>query len=160
MLYKIQVTSSIAANRKAEFQVRYPLLEEAKDALISYITLGQGIVTLHRSFYEYQYDTKLNAYHKVDSTVIIGQIRNAFIENDKLFVTVDVNDTYNLDKKYICFYRATLQSEPHSTDRRLRITSLFAVDLIVILDNEIDQISELSIVEPYVQSDVDESGDL
>lgn len=152
MRYKVEVSSqkpynpldadSVAANR-------FPPLTEIKSELEQYIKDGQGLIILHKSLYEYRYDTRLTDYHRVDSIGTIGHIDSVVIENGKLFIIVEMNDNFVPDKKYICFYRSTMQSDPLSTDRTLHISHLFAVDLVTVLETELTDSITLSTIEVY-----------
>ena len=133
-IFKIEL-KNITELRKADGSVnRYPPVGELKKFLVMYMESGQGIVILHDSFYDYQYDTKLSSYHKVD---------------DKLYLIVEFNDTFNPEKDYICFYRANLESDPREQERTLKITNLFAIDLITIAESEKEAITSRSSFEPY-----------
>lgn len=142
MLYKVELKTKMAPSVPVD---RYPTLEEIKNAMEGYIHTGQGIVTLHRSFYEYRWDTELSDYLKVDSVETVGHIANVVNENnEKIFLLVDFNTAYEPTENYICFYRASMQSNPKDTDRRLHISNLFAVDLVTILEDEKTENMELS----------------
>lgn len=128
---------------------RYPNIYELKKFLESYIDLGQGIVILHDSFYDYKFDTKLSSYHTVDSSHVVGHVIKVLLEDEKIYLVIEFNETFNPEKHYICYYRANLESDPRLSDRTLKITNLFAIDLITIADSEMDTIGELSSFEPY-----------
>lgn len=149
-IFKIEL-KNITELRKADGSVnRYPPVGELKKFLVMYMESGQGIVILHDSFYDYQYDTKLSSYHKVDSHNVIGHMLDVIVENDdKLYLIVEFNDTFNPEKDYICFYRANLESDPREQERTLKITNLFAIDLITIVESEKEAITSRSSFEPY-----------
>ena len=141
MLYKVELKTK----QTSELPNRYPTLSETKDALEEYIHTGQGIVSLHRSFYDYHWDTELSDYLKVDSIETVGHITQVFIENEqKIFLLIDFNETFEPKDEYICFYRATMQPNPKEQDRRFHISNLFAVDLVTILESEKTENMELS----------------
>lgn len=152
-IFKIEL-KNITELRKADGSInRYPPVGELKKFLVMYMESGQGIVILHDSFYDYQYDTKLSNYHKVDSHNVIGHIVDVLTDEneEKIYLIVEFNDTFNAKKEYICYYRANLESDPREKDRTLKITDLFAVDLITIAESEKETITELSYFEPYLE---------
>lgn len=133
MWYKVEVVTKVS---KA-VPNRLPPVEELQEAFEHYIERGQGIVNIHRDRYEYHYDLMLNDYHKVDSNEVIGHIGHTILEGDKLYLAIDFNDKFDPNKKYVCFYRAIIQSIPEKQDYLLHISNLFAVDLVVISEKDV-----------------------
>lgn len=117
--------------------------------LKEYASGNKGLVSYHNSFYDYQYDTKLNNYHVVDPIVTIGNIADVELINGKVFIILDCNNELSLDpsERYICFYRSVMESGMRSRSRRLKFTNLFAVDIIHINEDEVTDKMELSTVE-------------
>ena len=146
MRYKVevlQITDKKLINR-------YPSLEDVKKAIDDYSEGFKGIVILHDTLYDYNYDTSGTNYHKVDSTFSIGHIESSVIEDNTLYIDIDVSKDLNLNKKYICFYRANMESMARLNDKTLSITDLFAVDLVIVADSEISEnmrFSEISVIE-------------
>jgi hypothetical protein len=118
---------------------RLPYAKDLKDAVDKYITTGQGVVVLHQSLYDYRYDTKLSDYHKVDSISIAGHVVASEVRGEKVFVTIELNDSVSTEKRYLCFYRAPMQSAPSMVDHTLMLTNLFSIDLITVLDKEVEE---------------------
>lgn len=145
MRLKIEVQNSGSEDARRNHTItRLPSAEALKEAIENYIHTGNGAVILHSSLYDYRYDTKLADYHKVDSISIAGHIFEVTVENGIVYVNIELNDDININKKYICFYRATMESDPNLADRTLVITNLFSVDLITVLDSELSENTNLS----------------
>ena len=130
---------------------RYPDLQELKEALDKYKIQGQGIVVQHSSLFDYRYDTESSDYHKVESAGTIGIMKDSLIEDEKIYLIIDFNNSFDENKKYILFYRATVQTNPGTSDHNLHFSNLFAIDLITVLDKEQDDMlsTNLSSVVPY-----------
>lgn len=129
--------------------MRLPTQLELVMAIKEYASGSKGLVLYHDSFYDYQYDTKLNNYHAVDSIVTIGNITDVERKDGKVFIILDCNDEKPLDpsERYICFYRSVMESGLRSRSRRLKFTNLFAIDIIHIEEDEVTERMELSTVE-------------
>lgn len=129
--------------------MRLPTQSELVAKLKDYASGNKGLVLYHESFYDYQYDTKLNKYHTVDSITTIGGIVDVESSGDKVFIVVDCRENALLDpdEKYICFYRAVMESDTGSNNHRLKFTNLFAVDIIHINEDEVTDKMEFSAVE-------------
>ena len=121
-IFKIEL-KNITELRKADGSVnRYPPVGELKKFLVMYMVSDRGI----------------------------GHMLDVIVENDdKLYLIVEFNDTFNPEKDYICFYRANLESDPREQERTLKITNLFAIDLITIAESEKEAITSRSSFEPY-----------
>lgn len=135
---------------------RIPSLERIQSAINDYSEGFKGLVVLYESLYDYRYDTKNTSYTSVDSNQVIGNIRNTEINNDKLYLIIGVNDSIiksrraMLDKRLICFFRSNMQSIPGSKSATFDKLNVFAVDIIVVGDNETinnDYLSEIVILE-------------
>jgi hypothetical protein len=145
MNLKIKVQTVGSNQTKGSYSIKkLPTPEILKEALDNYIETGKGAVVLHSSLYDYRYDTKLSDYHNVDSISVAGHIKKTTIEDEEVYAFIELNDDVDANKRYICFYRATMQSDPAMDDRTLRITNLFAVDLIRVLDTELTDNTQLS----------------
>ncbi len=140
---KLQAVSSSGAGD------RLPSVSDLVTALEQYKELGQGVVIYHNSLYDYKYDTKLSDYTKVDSKQIVGHLLGEEIEDNQLFLIIEFNDTFDPERNCICFYRAIMESNPSSEDRRLKITNLFAIDYVAVLDSELTEYVTLSSMIPY-----------
>lgn len=130
-------------------ETRLPTPSELVVKLKDYASGNKGLVLYHKNFYEYQYDTKLNNYHTVDSIATIGDITDVERDGDRVFIIIDCREAAQLDpdERYICFYRAVMESGSNSKSRRLKFTNLFAVDIIHIDEDEVTDKMELSTVE-------------
>lgn len=138
MKLKIKVLNRELGAESDHRQVRLPYPEDLKAAIDQYMTLGQGVVVYHNSFFDYKYDTKLNNYHNVDSISVAGHVIESVVEDNQVYVYIDLNEEINKDESYLCFYRATMQSDPQMPDHTLKITNLFSIDLIHIEQKEIE----------------------
>lgn len=134
---------------RSRTETRLPTQSELVEKIKVYASGSKGLVSYHNSFYDYQFDTKLNSYHSVDSIVVIGSIADVELVEDKVFIILDCKDEtpLDVDERYICFYRAVMESGLNSKSRRLKFTNLFAVDIIHINEDEVTDKMELSIVE-------------
>lgn len=152
MMIKIELKTSMVNDPLN----RIPSLEKIQSAMADYAQGFKGLVVLHESLYDYRYDTKTASYTRVDSNQVIGNIRNTEINNHKLYLIIDVNDSFIknrrtvLDKHLICFFRSNMQSVPGSKSVTFDKLNIFAVDIIVVGDNETvteDYLSEIVILE-------------
>lgn len=130
-------------------ETRLPTQSELVKKLKDYASGNKGLVLYHKSFYDYHYDTKLNNYHTVDSIATIGDVIDVVATGDKVFIVVDCREDaiFDPDERYICFYRAVMESGTNSKSRRLKFTNLFAVDIIHINEDEVTDKMEFSTVE-------------
>lgn len=130
-------------------ETRLPTQSELMKKLKDYASGNKGLVLYHKSFYDYQYDTKLNNYHTVDSITTIGDITDVESNGSKVFIVIDCRENAPIDpdERYICFYRAVMESDTGSKSRRLKFTNLFAVDIIRINEDEVTDKMEFSVVE-------------
>lgn len=127
---------------------RMPGLNDIKIALDKYSYGQKGIIILHDTMYAYKYDTQANTnYHNVDSRQVIGRVYDTIIDQDKIYIHVDVKtDMIDLNEQYICFFRAQMESET-LLNKQLKITNLFAIDLVHVLEQEKTEKMEFSTIE-------------
>lgn len=151
-VYKVELRTHFT-NATDVMSGRFPSFQELKNAIDGYMVTGQGIVVIHKSLFDYRYDTESADYHKVDSAGIVGHILDTIIINNsgeqKVYLIIEFNDSFSVDKHYILYYRATMQTDPTQKDHRLHFTNLFVVDLITVLDKELTDNIQLSSVEDY-----------
>lgn len=143
-LYKIQLLTNLSEQAKK----RFPPIEELDSAIKEYKQNGYGIIIKHDSLYDYQYDTKLSGYHVVDSKNISGHIVSHKLENNKIFLYIELNKPEDfIGKNLICLFRATMQTDPTKNDPKLHYKNLFVVDLVEIQDNEFEDYLPISQIE-------------
>lgn len=145
MIIKIELKTNMANDSIG----RIPTLEKIQTALDKYSEGFKGVVVLHNSLYEYRYDTKNNLYSGVDSNQIIGNIRYTEVDNDKLYLFIEANDSFNVNNRFICFFRSNMQSAPGNRSAVFDDLNIFVVDIVTIGDNETvddSRLSEVTIV--------------
>lgn len=128
MKYKIELKTKIFNDSQKK---RMPSLEKIKEAIDVYSKNGKGLLVKHDSVFDYQYNTRVDGYNTVDSLAVVGHITNSVIEDDKLFLIVNINNNESLDYKCICFFRSRMQNTADNEDNTFNLFDIFAVDLIV-----------------------------
>ena len=127
MKYKIELKTKIFNDSQKK---RMPSLERIKEAIDAYSKDGKGLIVKHDSIFDYHYNTRVDGYNTVDSLAVVGHITNSIIEDDKLFLIVNINNNETLDYKCICFFRSRMQNTADNKDNTFNLFDIFAVDLI------------------------------
>lgn len=127
MKYKIELKTKIFNDSQKK---RMPSLERIKEAVDAYSKDGKGLIVKHDSIFDYHYNTRVDGYNTVDSLAVIGHITDSVIEDDKLFLIVNINNNETLDYKCICFFRSRMQNTADNEDNTFNLFDIFAVDLI------------------------------
>lgn len=142
MIYSIEL-KLVPANDKKN---RMPNAKELKSIIDKYSEGNKGLVIGHDSFYDFQYDTMNTGYDTIDTTGAIGFIQSSFIEDDKLFLVININDNITISDRVILFYRAKLRNTNKDVSVTLNSVELIAIDLINIRPIETIKESNLSII--------------
>lgn len=132
MILKIELKTDVTNDNLH----RIPPLKQIKSAIDKYSEGFKGVVVLHESLYDYRYDTRGNSYTNVDSRQVVGSVMNTEINNDKLYLIIDVNETFDINKKVICFFRSNMQCSPGSKSLIFDELNIFVIDIINIGDTE------------------------
>ena len=90
MRYKIEVLTVT----DEKISNRFPSLEDIKKSIDDYSEGFKGLIILHDTLYDYSYDISGSNYHTVDTTTAIGHINSTIIENDKLYINVDLTKQF------------------------------------------------------------------
>lgn len=130
---------------------RIPDVEKIQKAIETYSVGFKGAVVLHKSLYEYRYDTRNMSYNDVDTRNIIGHIQSTEISENKLFLIIEVDDTFLQDAKYICFFRSRMETTPGANTPKFNEIDIFAVDLTMVGDSE--EVKERYLSEVTILSD-------
>ena len=115
---------------------RVPDINKIKEAIEEYTVGFKGLIVLHNSIYDYQYDTRNKSYNDVDTKSVIGHIISSEIEDDKLFLIIEVTDTTIEGDRYICFFRSRMETTPDAKDNKFNDFNIFAVDLVNVEESE------------------------
>lgn len=142
MIYSIELKLVPANDTKS----RMPNAKELKPIIDKYSEGNRGLVIGHDSFYDFQYDTMNTGYDTIDTTGAIGFIQSSFIEGDKLFLVININDNITISDRVILFYRAKLRNTNKDVSVTLNSVELIAIDLINIRPKETIKESNLSII--------------
>lgn len=162
MKYKISIKNP-RVNINDDTDRRGPTLTSIQEHLKQYSVGFNGIIVLHHSMYDYQYEIKYRRYYvNVDSSGIIGHIEQVIIEGDTIYLIAQIDDLrFDITKDYICTYRAMMQTDP-ANDKELMMVNLFSVDLILIQPDEKTETMTLSSIseyeEDFVEGDLTENG--
>ena len=130
---------------------RVPDVSKIQKAIEEYSVGFKGAVVLHKSLYEYRYDTRNKFYNDVDTRNIIGHIHSTVIENEKLFLIIEVDDTFLQDAKYICFFRSRMEKTPDAKSTEFNEINIFAVDLTMV--GSLEEIKERYLSEVTILPD-------
>lgn len=142
MIYSIELKLVPANDTKN----RMPNAKELKSIIDKYSDGNRGLVIGHDSFYDFQYDTMNTGYDTIDTTGAIGSIQSSFIEGDKLFLVININDNIIISDRVILFYRAKLRNTNKDVSVTLNSVELIVIDLINIRPTETIKESNLSII--------------
>ena len=126
MRYRIELKSIFANDETG----RGPTLDTLRDSIKAYCQSHKGYIIKHDSFYDYRYDTMQTGYSVVDERKIYGTAIGAKIEDDKIFVNIDIGDNIKVPDKNILFYRAKMSSS--TIGGVLDNMEIIAIDLIEI----------------------------
>ena len=144
MLYKIEL-KTLPENAPSRVTLGPKELKTFLDKRYSYEN-DEAIVIGHDSLYDFLYDTANTGYDKVDSLGVVGTIRETMIEDDKLFLTVKLNEGVEISDRVILFYRSTIKSIPLKYGGTWDI-EIIAVDLINIRPSDNVDDDKLSTIE-------------
>ena len=139
MKYKVEIKTTFD-----DESGRAPMLNTINDGINAYCKNHKGYVIKHDSFYDYRYDTSQSDYHTVDERSINGIAIGSRIEDDKVFVTMDIGDNVEVPAKCICFYRAKMSSS--TIGGVLDTMQILAIDLIEIRPSDNIPDENLSII--------------
>ena len=106
MRYKIELKSVFINDETG----RGPTLDTLKNSIKAYCKNHKGYIIKHDSFYDYRYDTMQSGYPVVDERKIYGTAIGVKIENNKVFVDIEIGDNIEIPDKIILFYRAKMSS--------------------------------------------------
>lgn len=140
MKYRVELKSTFDGDENG----RAPILESINYAINEYCRNHKGYITKHDSLYDYRYDTIQSDYNTIDERGICGIATGSRIEDDKIFVTMEIGDNVEVPEKCICFYRAKMSSS--TIGGVLDTIQILAIDLIEIRPSDNIPDENLSII--------------
>lgn len=115
---------------------RIPPLEELVE-IINSSSVGFNLTVVHHeSLYDYNFDTKESTYNVIDSRQVVGHVESAVVENDEIYLILDLDTDFDVEQEFIIIPRASLKSTPGSDSIVFDEINIFCIDIITIGDTE------------------------